>query len=78
MAKGTKQIIEGTNPEVVCDYGNDVVLIIHNAVPTDGASGTGAGVAGPGSLCINRTAGNIYINANTKASPTWKLVTRAA
>lgn len=71
-----KEILEETNPEVVAELGNDVVIMIHNAAPTDGT--TGATIAGPGSLLIDRTNMNLYINGNTKASPTWKLVTRAA
>lgn len=46
--------------------------------PVDGVSGTGAGFAGPGSLAIDTTNSDAYLNAGTKASPTWKLVTRAA
>ncbi len=56
----------------------EVVILNLAGVPVDGVAGTGAGFAEIGSLAINRTAGNIYINAGTKASPTWKLVTRAA
>ena len=41
--------------------------------PTNGTSGTGAGVAGPGSAYIDNTSavGAWYFNSNTKASPTW-------
>lgn len=60
------------------NFGNDVCIIQSAGAPTDGTSGTGAGEAGPGSLCVDRTNKNVYVNANTKASPTWKLVTRAA
>lgn len=63
---------------VVIDQTNDVVLLTVAGAPVDGTSGTGAGVAGPGSLVVDITNANHYINANTKASPTWKLVTRAA
>ncbi len=45
---------------------------------TDGASGDGAGWAGPGSICIRVDTAKIYLNGGTKASPTWKLVTSAA
>lgn len=55
---------------------NDVVLLTNAGVPTNAV--TGAAVAGPGSICIDYTNANLYVNANTKASPTWKLVTRAA
>jgi len=57
---------------------NDAAILTNAGVPTDGTSGTGVGAAGPGSLCIDITNSNHYINAGTKASPTWKLVTRAA
>lgn len=51
---------------------NDVKLALQGAgAPTDGASGTGAKVAGPGSFYINISAGAVYVNTNTKASPTW-------
>jgi hypothetical protein len=56
----------------------DVVDLSGAGVPTDGTSGTGAGTAGKGSRYTDITNGNLYLNANTKASPTWKLVTRAA
>jgi hypothetical protein len=54
--------------------GNDVVIIQLAGVPVDGTSGTGAGFAGKGSLCIDRTNAKLYQNTNTKASPTWALV----
>lgn len=49
----------------------DLVVISNAGVPTDGASGTGAGVAQPGSLCIDTTNFDIYMNTGTQASPTW-------
>lgn len=39
--------------------------------PTDGTSGTLAGVAAPGDLLIDTTNTKLYQNINTKASPTW-------
>lgn len=57
---------------------NDVAVMSGAGVPTDGTSGDGAKFAGPGSLYVDVTNSNHYINAGTKASPTWKLVTRAA
>jgi hypothetical protein len=57
---------------------NDVCIMQLAGVPVDGGSGTGANFAGPGSLCIDTTNKNAYINAGSKASPTWKLITRAA
>jgi hypothetical protein len=48
-----------------------VVLVTNAGAPTDGTSGTGVNVAGPGSLLIDTTNCNLYQNTNTKASPTW-------
>lgn len=60
------------------DPGNDVWFFTANGVPAAGTSGTGAGWAGPGSLCIGLDTGGstykLYINTNTKASPTWTVV----
>jgi hypothetical protein len=36
------------------------------------------GVAAKGALCIDTTNANIYINAGTLGTNSWKLVTRAA
>lgn len=47
-------------------------------VPVDGSSGTGAGKAAKGSKVTDVTNANEYINGGTLASPTWKLLTRAA
>jgi hypothetical protein len=58
--------------------GNDILFATTAGAPTDGTSGTGAGTHGKGSLCVDRTNGKLYINGNTNASPTWKLVTSAA
>jgi hypothetical protein len=46
--------------------------------PVDGTSGTLAGVAKKGALLVDTTNANLYINTGTKASPTWKMFTRAA
>ncbi len=55
---------------------NANVMIAPNAgAPTDGTSGTFAGFAGPGSLLIDTTNTNLYMNENTKASPTWVDIT---
>lgn len=51
--------------------GNDAWLFSKAGVPTAGTSGDGAGWAGKGSLCTDATNGKLYINTNTKASPTW-------
>lgn len=42
--------------------------------PTDGTSGTLKGVADPGDLLLDTTNLILYINTNTKASPTWTKV----
>lgn len=57
----------------------DVLIVADAGVPVDGATGTGAGSVGIGSLYIDTTNGKIYINsgAGTKAVPVWKLVTSA-
>ena len=59
-------------------FGDGVWQFTNAGVPTDGTSGTGAAWAGPGSLCVDTTNMKLYINGNTKASPTWKLVTSAS
>lgn len=55
----------------------DVCILTGSAAPTDGV--TGAAVTGSGSMYIRSGDGNgaVYINTNTKASPSWKLVTHA-
>ena len=54
---------------------NGVLIFTNLGVPTDNV--TGAGRAGPGSMCVDATNKNLYVNTNTKAAPTWNLVTRA-
>jgi hypothetical protein len=54
---------------------NDVVFLTGAGVPTNGV--TGAGFAGIGSMCIDVTAGKMYLNGGTKSSPVWKIVTSA-
>lgn len=56
------------------DQENGVWLITNAGAPTDGASGTGAGFAAKGSLCVDITNGKLEINTGTKASPTWTVV----
>jgi hypothetical protein len=41
--------------------------------PTNGTSGTLAGIALKGALLLDTTNGVIYINSNTQASPTWSI-----
>ena len=71
---GTKIVILSEDSGVIDISGSDTVLMTKAGVPTDGTSGTGAGVAGTGSLCIDRTNAKLYINTNTKASPLWTVV----
>ena len=54
----------------------DIVVLAGTAAPTNGASGTGAGVAGPGSLYIQQSGSTstLQINTNTLASPTWSAI----
>lgn len=52
----------------------DCVIMVNAGAPTDGTGGTGNGYAGPGSLLIDYTNTYLYINTNTKASPTWTKV----
>lgn len=59
------------------DPANSVWFFTANGVPGGGTSGIGAGWAGPGSLCIGIDSGStykLYINTNTKLSPTWTVV----
>ena len=57
--------------------GNDVWQITGDGAPSDGTSGTGAGYAGPASTYHDYTNGKVYVNTNTKASPTWVVVGNA-
>lgn len=50
--------------------GNNTGVFNIAGAPVDGTSGTLVGVAGPGSILM-RTNGAVYVNTNTKASPTW-------
>lgn len=57
---------------------NDVFHSTGSGAPTSGTSGTGVGVAGPGSIYTNYATGTQYTNTNTKASPTWSVIGSAA
>ena len=59
--------------QLVSPAGVVVTVFAHDGTPTDGTSGTKAGRAGPGSMCIDATNGIWYRNMNTKASPLWTL-----
>lgn len=50
-----------------------VVIESAGAPTTDGTN-----IAAKGSLCIDTTNGNLYINAGSVGTPSWKLVTRAS
>jgi hypothetical protein len=49
-----------------------------SGVPTNGTSGTLAGIANPASLLVDTTNGEVYKNVNTKASPIWEAISRWA
>ena len=55
---------------------NDICVLAGTAAPTNGTSGTGAGVAAAGSLYIRQSGSDsvLSINTNTLASPTWTVV----
>lgn len=53
---------------------NGVFQSAGDGAPTNGTSGIGVNIAGPGSLYIDYTNATIYQNTGTKASPTWTLL----
>lgn len=53
-------------------------VITGNGVPTNGTSGTGAGVVKKGWLYIDEDNGEVYKNTNTQASPTWTEISATA
>lgn len=53
---------------------NDVGILLIQGAPTNGTSGTYAKFAGPGTILIDTTNKIIYVNSNTKASPTWSFL----
>ena len=55
---------------------NDVVVMTGAGVPVDGT--TGDNFAGPGSMFVDVTNANLYIQTGLITNPVWKLVTRAA
>ena len=55
---------------------NDVVVMTGSGVPTNGT--TGDNFAGPGSMYVDISGANLYIQTGLITSPVWKLVTRAA
>lgn len=52
---------------------NGVYIVVNAGAPSDGTSGTGAGLCDTGSLLINTDDGTIYLNTGTKDSPTWTI-----
>lgn len=56
------------------DKANNNVWDLYGSVaPSSGATGTGFGFAGPGSIYTDVVTGTVYMNVGTKASPTWTL-----
>jgi hypothetical protein len=76
-------IADGGGPSGVIAYTkanirmeDDVVVMVNTGAPVDGT--TGDNFAGIGSMYIDSTAGNLYLQTGVISSPVWKLVTRAA
>lgn len=63
---------------LVDNANNNVFEVNGTGAPTNGTSGTGAGICGPGSTYTNLTTGDIYINVNTLLSPLWALASGAS
>jgi hypothetical protein len=57
--------------------GLNVLIFTTSGAPVDGTSGTGAGLAGIGSLVVRTDTGVWHTNKGTKASPSWKAITSA-
>lgn len=55
---------------------DDVVVMVDAGAPVNGT--TGDNFAGPGSMYIDSTGANLYIQVGLITSPNWKLVTRAS
>ena len=76
-------VLDGGGPSGVIPYTkanirmeDDVVVMVATGAPADGT--TGDNFAGPGSMYIDSTGANLYIQTGAITSPVWKLVTRAA
>jgi hypothetical protein len=76
-------VADGGGPSAVIPYKkanirmeDDVVVMVDAGAPVDGT--TGDNFAGIGSMYIDSTAGNLYLQTGVITSPVWKLVTRAA
>lgn len=55
---------------------SDVVILVGAGVPVDGT--TGDNVAGPGSMYIDTTNAEAYLQTSLITTPVWKKITRAA
>jgi len=51
---------------------NSYWSLVKNGAPTNGVDGLG--FAGLGSICMDLTTGNLYVNTGSKTSPTWVLI----
>jgi hypothetical protein len=76
-------VADGGGPSGVIPYTkanirmeDDVVVMVATGAPVDGT--TGDNFAGPGSMYIDSTGANLYLQTGAITSPVWKLVTRAA
>lgn len=57
--------------EAVDRQNNDVLWVVGSGAPSNGASGTGNNLTGPGSTYTDISTGLEYLNIGTKASPVW-------
>ena len=73
-AGGPTSVIPYTKANIRME--DDVCVMVDAGAPVDGT--TGDNFAGIGSMYIDSTAGNLYIQTGVITSPVWKLVTRAA
>jgi hypothetical protein len=78
MAKPTKlrlsrRIKGASGSDAGVAFGVSVFLFTNTGVPAAGTvgTGTGAGWAGKGSVCVNVSTGIAYSNTGTLASPVW-------
>jgi hypothetical protein len=69
MALNPRLAVDGRKAGIY--MGNSLYIFSHSTTPSDGTSGTGAGITGKGSICMAEDTGEIYTNTGTKASPTW-------
>jgi hypothetical protein len=76
-------VADGGGPSSITPYQkanirmeDDVVVMVNTGAPVDGT--TGDNFAGPGSMYVDSTGANLYIQTGAITSPVWKLVTRAA